>query len=79
MPGVEVEAREKNGRTPLMVAALFGSEEIVKVMVEVEGIDLDTKGNEGWSLEDVAKPWMKEILREAREKREEREREGEVD
>jgi len=54
MPGVEVEARDGLGRTPLMLAVVDGNEKVVRVLVEVEGIDLDTRDNHGNSLEDAA-------------------------
>ena len=64
MPGVEVEARDGDGMTPLMVAVELGKAEPVRMLVEVEEIDLDTKDNEGRSLEDVGRgqPEIEAIL-----------------
>jgi len=48
-----------------------GMEEVVRVMVEVEGIDLDTRDDKGCSLEVFArgKPEIEAILKAAREER----------
>ena len=53
-PRVEVEARAKGGRTPLMVAVAAGQVDKVKLLMEVEGVNLDTRDDTGRSLEDVA-------------------------
>merc|ERR1719509_289669 len=49
MPGVQVDARNITGRTPLMEAVEEGGrrKEAVRVMVDVEGIDLDARNITG--------------------------------
>ena len=51
IPGVDVEAREARGWTPVMVAMRYGSKEVVRAIVEV--VDLDTRDKQGRSLEDM--------------------------
>ena len=49
-----INARGWSGQTPLMVAVWFGSVEVVRELVRVEGVDLETRDGRGWSLEQVA-------------------------
>jgi ankyrin repeat protein len=44
--GVQVEARDENGQTPLIVAASHGQTEIVKVLLE-KGANVDAEGSQG--------------------------------
>lgn len=45
--GAEVDIRDKKGVTPLMIAALFGNVEQVKVLVE-NGADIEGRDKLGW-------------------------------
>ena len=50
-----VNTRDCNGRTPLMRAMRCGRVEVVRELVRVEGVDLETRDDEGSSLEEVAR------------------------
>merc|ERR1719319_1241661 len=74
MPGLEVNARDAFGITPLMWAVRNSltskgkdngkGKEVVRVMVEVEGIDLDARDNKGWtSLMNAVRIGSKEVVR----------------
>merc|ERR1719319_598511 len=62
--GVEVNAKDNDGMTPLMAAVVTATEqitEVLRLMVEVKGIDLDTRcpsqslENKEFTLEDMAR------------------------
>ena len=78
MPGVEVNLRDVLGMTPLMWAMAYGREEAVRVLVEVEGISLDTRDIEGRNLEDGATHRIQNLLEAAREERRREEEERRV-
>ena len=50
-----VNARDCGGWTPLMRAVWWGSVEVVRELVRVEGVDLETRDDGGRSLEQVAR------------------------
>ena len=50
-----INARDGGGWTPLMSAVWWGSVEVVRELVRVEGVDLETRDGEGRSLEQVAR------------------------
>ena len=50
-----INARGYLGRTPLMRAVMCGSVEVVRELVRVEGVDLETRDDRGRSLEEVAR------------------------
>ena len=50
-----VNARGYAGWTPLMSAVWWGSVEVVRELVRVEGVDLETRDDQGSSLEEVAR------------------------
>jgi ankyrin repeat protein len=45
--GVDPDAKDKYGRTPLWRAAANGYEAVVKLLLSTEGVDLDTKDKYG--------------------------------
>ena len=49
-----INARGGDGETPLMAAVVCGNVEVVRELVRVEGVDLETRDDEGKSLEEVA-------------------------
>eukprot|EP00092_Neocalanus_flemingeri_P015605 GFUD01016893.1.p1 GENE.GFUD01016893.1~~GFUD01016893.1.p1 ORF type:complete len:236 (-),score=68.18 GFUD01016893.1:223-930(-) len=63
-----LNSQTSSGCTPLMVAASYGKVAAVKAMLEVVGIDLNTKNIRKKSLEDVSKghPEILSLLRNAR-------------
>jgi len=46
MPGIDVNAKDGYGRTPLFDAVLFKKKELVKLLLIAENIDADSKDNE---------------------------------
>ena len=46
--GAPLEARDKNGRTPLMLAARYGQTAVVKLLLE-KGADPAARDREGWT------------------------------
>lgn len=46
--GVDVNARDEHGRTPLMRAASLGRVEVVRVLLDA-GADINSMDNEGWT------------------------------
>ena len=46
VPGVEVNIKDLEGNTPLMVASAHGNENIVKKLLVVDGLDLNCQNNE---------------------------------
>ena len=50
-----INLKDKGGDTPLMAAVFQGHEEVVKIMLEIEEVDLDTKDNTGKSLFTIAR------------------------
>ena len=46
--GAAVDARDNDGKTPLMVAALAGHKEIAEILVAA-GADIDAKNSFGWT------------------------------
>ena len=50
-----INARDGFGNTPLMWAVSDGSVECVRELVMVEGVDLETRDDDGTSLEQVAR------------------------
>ena len=50
-----INARVGFGNTPLMWAVSDGSVECVRELVMVEGVDLETRDDDGMSLEQVAR------------------------
>lgn len=48
-PGVSVNIRDKNDLTPLMAACVTGSADIVRKLLEVEGVDLTCRDEVGWT------------------------------
>ena len=53
-----VNARNVDGWTPLMMAVVIGSEESVRELVGVEGVDLEIGDFKGMSVEEAAR-WVK--------------------
>ena len=49
-----INARGGLGHTPLMRAMWLGSVECVRELVRLKGVDLETRDDEGMSLEEVA-------------------------
>lgn len=47
----EVDKRSRNGLTPLQVAVVNASLECIKLLVKVEGVNLETRRNDGKGLE----------------------------
>ena len=50
-----INARGWCGQTPLMTAMWNGSVEVVRELVRVEGVDLETRDDQGSNLEQVAR------------------------
>ena len=64
--GADVNAKDKNGVTPLMVAAELKKREIMKALVKA-GADVDAKDKDGWTaifyaLENSATPQQFNVL-----------------
>ena len=49
-----INARDRHGYTPLMMAVCHGSAEVVQELVRVVGVDLETRDDYGRSLEELA-------------------------
>jgi len=80
VPGILVNKRDSDGRTPIMQAICDGRTDAVRVMAAVDevNLDVDLRDNDGMSMEESAWPGnateIVAIVREARQRREERNR-----
>ena len=64
-----INARDDGGETPLMRAVYWGSVDVVRELVRVEGVDLETRTDMGRSLEEVAiKPNFRRLVKGRRMK-----------
>ena len=65
----EVEAKNRQGQTPLHIAAANGRAEAATCLIVVGGADIDARDNEGKTASDTARenhqPKMVEVLRRA--------------
>ena len=52
-----LNARNHDGKTPLMCAVITGRTECVRELVRIEEVDLETRDDDGNSLEEVAR-WV---------------------
>ena len=52
-PGVDVNARDKEGMTPIMVSTRYCSVEALKLMLEDPRVDLDVREKNEMSLEEL--------------------------
>jgi ankyrin repeat protein len=59
---VDVNKRDKDGRTPLSFAAGYGYEEVVKILLHVQGIEVDSKDNDGGTPLSRAKLYGRESI-----------------
>ena len=53
-PGLLLNERNCGGWTPILAAIFYGKTEAVRLMAQVEKVDLDVKDNHNRSLEDIA-------------------------
>ena len=53
-PGILVNERDVDGCTPIMLAIYYSKLDAVRVLAEVEKVDLDVRDDSGLSLEDLA-------------------------
>ena len=79
-PGLLYNEKTNGGETPVMLAARYGSEELLRVMVSNAKVDLDVVDNDGLKLEEsldgfedrgftVPKARVLQIVEEARKRR----------
>ena len=59
---VDVNKRDKTGRTPLSFAAGYGYEKLVRLLLDVEGIKVDTCDNNGRTPLSKAKLYRHESI-----------------
>ena len=52
VPGIQLNARSKYWRVPIMEAIISGNTDAVRLMAAVEEVDLDARDFSGSSLED---------------------------
>jgi ankyrin repeat protein len=46
---VDLDAKDKNGQTPLSLAARNGHEAVVKMLVDTGKVDVDAEDEGGWT------------------------------
>jgi ankyrin repeat domain-containing protein 50 len=59
---VDVNKRDKDGRTPLSFAAGYGFEEVTKILLDVQGIEVDSRDNDGRTPLSKAKLYGRESI-----------------
>ena len=52
---VDINIKDKNGETPITLAMKRGKTEMVKILLDNPGVDLDTMDKEGRFLENIAR------------------------
>ena len=57
VPGIQLNATSKYRRVPIMEAIISGNTDAVRLMADVEEVDLDARDFSGSSLEDLVNRW----------------------